>query len=104
MPEPRDPLLKVVTIICIRTGNARCKKGFVLVPAAGCPAEGERKVLVKRGYRQAAREGVTPTTREQAPGGRDRTWFEMDNDPSAGSPTERFAKSRPSKNQPTQSP
>jgi hypothetical protein len=29
MPEPRDLLLKVVIIIYIRIGNARCKKGFV---------------------------------------------------------------------------
>lgn len=28
MPEPRDPLLKVVTIVIVGTGNARCKKEF----------------------------------------------------------------------------
>ena len=42
MPEPRDPLLKVVTIVCAGTGNAGCKKGCVSVPTAGLPAEGER--------------------------------------------------------------
>ena len=61
-------------------------KKVLFVPTAGCPTEGERKVLVKKGFRRAAREGVTPTTR--VIGGRDRSWFEMDNDPSAGSPTE----------------
>ena len=47
MPEPRDPLLKVVTIVCIRTGNAGCKKRVLAVSTAGCPAEGEREVRVK---------------------------------------------------------
>ncbi len=47
MPEPRDPLLKVVTIVCFGTGNARCKKSLFgsngRLPRRG-RTEGARKV------------------------------------------------------------
>jgi hypothetical protein len=46
MPEPRDPLLKVVTIDLSEQVMLDAKKGFK-VPTAGHPAEGERMVLVK---------------------------------------------------------
>ena len=58
MPEPRDPLLKVVTIVCIRTGNTRCKKRFLLVPTAGHPTEGVWGVLVKLRIQTTPRESV----------------------------------------------
>ena len=48
MPEPRDPLLKVVTIICIRTGNARCKKGFVWFQRQVAPPKENEGARIKR--------------------------------------------------------
>jgi hypothetical protein len=83
MPEPRDPLLKVLTIVFIRTGNARCKR-VLMIPTAGYPTEGEQMVLVKKGCEHVARR-----TAQQA-GGRIHSRVWMVNDPSAGSPTERL--------------
>ena len=52
MPEPRDPLLKVVTIeFCIRTGRMLdAKKRVWMVPTAGVtPPKENVKVRVEKG-------------------------------------------------------
>ena len=78
MPEPRDPLLKVVTIVGIGTGNAGCK-GVRTVPAAGCPTEGEREVLVDKDSVMCALKGSrSPTLPGLCPGapcGRVAAWW-----------------------------
>ena len=86
MPEPRDPLLKVVTIVCIRTGNARCKKRFLISSSGRLPhrrrTKGARKKRIKA---CGARECYL--YRPGLPGAATNT-VKIDNDPSAGSPTE----------------
>ena len=63
MPEPRDPLLKVVTIVCFGTGNARCKKSLFgsngRLPRRG-RTEGARKV--RMAVVRALRGPKTPQT------------------------------------------
>ena len=78
MPEPRDPLLKVVTIVCFETVIAACKRWvFWFRRRADPPKENARCCNIEDARRAcgswwaAARRG----------------WTHL-NDPSAGSPTE----------------
>ena len=83
MPEPRDPLLKVVTILVYQNSTSfDAIKGSWLVPPAGRPAEEEGKVLVKEG----GNAGPPPGKGLPPPG--DGSRVGKGNDPSAGSPTE----------------
>src|SRR5688500_3082843 len=72
MPEPRDPLLKVLIVLLVSQTVAGTQKGLVGVPVGRRACRGNRTVLEKG-------KGDISTGPEP-----------HDNDPSAGSPTEQF--------------
>jgi hypothetical protein len=75
MPEPRDPLLKVLIGLLSSSDNTKDKR-FGVVPG-GCPPGGEA-------HRRSNVGQVFTGGRLGLPGGRPA----LGNDPSAGSPTE----------------
>ncbi len=77
MPEPRDPLLKVLIHFKL-TQTSWLKAGLVSVPRTGGPRPGGRRAAARRGNEFATTKGW-----EFGPG-----VPILFNDPSAGSPTE----------------
>ena len=76
MPEPRDPLLKVVIITLFTDADCNYKKVYGLVLVAGKPAQettSAQKTWVKKYFSRPRSQGLH---------------ILLCNDPSAGSPTE----------------
>ena len=86
MPEPRDPLLKVVIIMFLLTLIA-ITKGLWFVLVAGEPTK-ETRSTQKTRVNNSARLAPTAHAAKQRTAGGVQPAFILCNDPSAGSPTE----------------
>ena len=84
MPEPRDPLLKVLIIMFVFRQILQTAKSFLGVLAGRRPCRGNMKVLKIKGGKNACGRPNPPAIGEGGITGRPR----YGNDPSEGSPTE----------------